>query len=111
MYADTHGDEKLVRGIEVVGRLCNDIPGTGSETIVPDRVSSRFSEGHASISSTERPTAQSNRYFTGDRGKSADHSPILNEYPESAGALLLHTGKHMEQFHEKILAIPWYWIT
>ena len=36
---------------------------------------------------------------------------FLNEYPETTGALLLHTGKHMEQFHEKILAIPWYWIT
>lgn len=36
---------------------------------------------------------------------------FLSEYPETAAAILIHTGSQIKRFHEKIIAIPWYLIT
>lgn len=33
---------------------------------------------------------------------------FLDEYPETAMALLVHTGREIKRLHEKIIAIPWH---
>ncbi len=34
---------------------------------------------------------------------------FMEEYPETSAAVLLHTGDEVQQFHEKIIALPWYY--
>ena len=33
---------------------------------------------------------------------------FLEDYPETAAALLIHTGREIKRLHEKIVAVPWY---
>ncbi|MFQ5542191.1 MAG: ATP-binding protein [Candidatus Binatia bacterium] len=33
---------------------------------------------------------------------------FLEEYPETAAALVIHTGREIKRLHEKIVAVPWY---
>ncbi|MBI3459988.1 hypothetical protein HY009_03555 [Candidatus Acetothermia bacterium] len=36
---------------------------------------------------------------------------FLREYPEARAGLLVHTGQEIRRLDEKIIAVPWHWLS